>query len=486
MNAREKNDLLWFRDERERRQLIRSFSAFVQKSWPIVEPGTPYIHGFHIDAIADHLQATLTGEIRNLLINMPPRHMKSTLIAVLFPAWVWLKFPYKKFLYTSYTDTLSMRDSVKCRRLIESSWYQSFFNLPWTLEHDQNQKSKFYNTMQGYRLSTSVGGTVIGEGGDYLVVDDPHNAKEIYSDVIRKGVLEWWDTIMSTRGNDPKTVVKIIVMQRLHEEDLSGHVIAKGGWTHLKLPAEYEEEPNRTIIGWHDPRQTAGELLWPERFGRTEIDTLKRDLGARQVPGQLQQRPSAAEGNIFKRKDFKFFRQAPARYNVVIQSWDLSTKDKTGSSFTAGLIMARNGADRYILDCVHERMAFSAQCSAIVTLSQKWRSAHKKLVEDKANGPAVMDTLKRKISGLIPVEPDGDKVARANAVSPEVEAGNVWLPDPTMFNVPWVHDFITELCNFPNSANADIVDAFSQGMMELRKGGPVQAPMSGHGSGTVY
>lgn len=468
-----------------RDRCLESFPTFAKHAWEIIEPGTPYVDGWHVHAIAEHLVAMLHLQIRNLVINMPPRHMKSTLISVLFPAWVWLKLPHMKWLFTTYAESLSKRDSIKCRLLIESNWYRSLFKPTWGMSADQNEKLRFKNTSEGYRLSSSVGGSATGEGGDFLVADDPHNAKEIHSDLVRKGVLTWWDEVMSSRGNDPKTVRKIIVMQRLHEEDLSGHVLKKGGYDLLLLPAEFEPERKVfTSIGWSDPRTMPGQLLWPERFGPEEIKGLKKDLGSQAAAGQLQQSPSSEGGNIFKRQWWKFYTVRPARVQRMIQSWDLSTKDKENSSNTVGLVMAQNGADKYVFDCVADIMDFPSQCTAIVALSSKWPLTRKKLVEDKANGPAVISTLKKKIPGLVPVEPDGDKVARANACSPEVEAGNVWLPDPSI--APWVSDFITELANFPNSAKNDRVDAFSQGMMELAKPIIVGTPTAGHGSGAIH
>lgn len=485
LTKKEQREILWMEDELLRRRCVGSFAEFVRWAWPIVEPNTPFVDGWHIDAIGMHLEASLHGQVRNLLINMPPRHMKSTLIGVMFPAWVWLRFPSKKFLYSAYAESLSVRDSVKCRMLIESYQYRKLFNPPWTMAKDQNAKGRFMNTMMGYRLSTSVGGTATGEGGDFIIADDPHNAKEIHSDDVRNGVLQWWDEVMSSRGNDPKTVVKIIVMQRLHELDLAGHVLKKGGYTHLILPAEYEGNKNKTELGWEDPREEPGELLWPNRFGRVEIEQLKKDLGSMASAGQLQQRPSNAKGNIVQRGWWKFWRELP-RLDVEIQSWDFAVKDKKTNDPTCGLAMGRKGADKYLFDQYHARVNFPAACQAVVTFSNKHKRTYKKVIEPKANGPAVVATLKKTVSGLVEVEPLGDKVMRLNAVAPDVEAGNWWLPDPSLPGMGWVHDFIEELAAFPNGANDDRVDAFSQGAAELRKMAPARAPVAGHGTGTIY
>ena len=191
--------------EIDQEQATRSLREFVRQAWPIIEPSTPFVPGWHIDAIIEHLEAITLGHIRNLLINVPPRHMKSLLVSVFWPAWEWIRWPERRLLYSSYAAQLSIRDSVKCRRLIESPWYQERWGDRFALTGDQNTKGRFENDRSGYRLSTSVGGAATGEGGDRIVCDDPHNVQEAESDSVRKGTLDWWDVVMSTRVNDPRT-----------------------------------------------------------------------------------------------------------------------------------------------------------------------------------------------------------------------------------------------------------------------------------------
>lgn len=298
----------------------RSLREFVSRAWPIVEPSTPFVPGFHIDAIIDHLEAVTHGEIRNLLINVPPRHMKSLLVSVFWPAWEWLQHPERRWLFSSYGSGLSIRDSIKCRRLIESPSYQTLWGDRYALTSDQNTKGRFDNDRSGYRIATSVGGAATGEGGDRVVCDYPHNVQEAESDAVRKNTLDWWDMVMSTRLNDPRTSSKVVVMQRIHERDLSGHLLAQGGYEHLCLPAEYDGRRTVTAIGWEDPRREQGELLWPERFGQAELDALKRSLGSYGAAGQLQQRPAPAGGGMLKTHWFKFFQ--PEGMNLPPCLWD--------------------------------------------------------------------------------------------------------------------------------------------------------------------
>src|SRR5260370_8409167 len=233
--------------------------------------------------------------------------MKRLLVFVLWPACEGLLWPERRWLYSSYGAQLSIRDSVKCRRLIESPWYQRLWGDRFALISGQNTQGRFDNDRSGYRLSPSVRGAATGEGGDRIVCDDPHNVQEAESDSVRKGTIDWFDVVMSTRVNDPKTSAKVIVMQRCHQQDLSGHLIEQGGWEHLVLPAEYEGPVRTASIGFADPRQEHGELLWPERFGPAEIESLKRSLGSYAAAGQLQQRPSPPGAGLLSPHWFPFF-----------------------------------------------------------------------------------------------------------------------------------------------------------------------------------
>lgn len=452
--------------EKHARILAKDLRRYARDAWPIVEPATEFIPNWHIDAICDHLTAVSRGEIRNLLITMPPRHMKSLTVCVLWPTWEWTSNPALRFLFASYGEDLAIRDSLKCRRIVESTWYQERWGHRVSIARDQGQKTRFDNAASGYRIATGVGGKATGEGGDRLVVDDAHKIMEAESDQVRKGVLDWWDAEMSTRGNNPNTVAKVVVGQRVHENDLPGHLIELGGWEHLNLPEEYEagSAKRSTSIGFSDPRTEEGELLWPTRFGPEVIKEAKL-MGSYRYSALFQQRPAPAGGGVFKRAWWKFFTAWPTEYDQMIQSWDLAFKDLGTSDYVCGGVLASRGGDFYVLDVIKDQLDFPASCKAIETLSAKWPQAHRKLVEDKANGPALIAQLKHRVPGLTPVEPRGNKDQRASAASPFVESGNVYLPDPSL--APWVEDFIAELAAFPKGANDDQVDMFSQAMDRL-------------------
>jgi predicted phage terminase large subunit-like protein len=325
-------------------------------------------------------------------------------------------------------------------------------------------------------------------------VDDPHNIHEAESEAIRQGVLEWWDQVMSTRLNDPKTGAKVVVMQRVHQQDAAGHLLEQGGYEHLCLPAAYEGDKGATSIGWTDPCQEAGHLPWPERFGHAEIEELNRSMGSYAAAGQLQRRPSPAEGGILKRHWWRYWKPKGSQYGPVlvrlpngvmaqidpveldlaelqqqVQSWDCAFKDTKDSDYVAGGVWGRKGADKFALDLVRDRLDCPKTISAVRSTSAKWPNAHAKLVEDKANGPAVIQMLRHEVSGLIPVNPEGGKEARAHASSPQVEAGNVYLPHPDY--EPWVDGFIEECAAFPNGAHDDQVDQCTQALIWMAKRG---------------
>lgn len=445
-------------------------SAFIREAWHVLEPATVYVHGWHIDAISEHLEAISAGQIRNLIINIPPRCMKSLSVCVFWPCWEWTKSPAVRWLFSSYSDRLATRDSLKCRRLIQSPWYQSRWGHVFRLTGDQNEKTRFENNKTGYRLATGVGGSATGEGGDRLIVDDPIKAKDADSEPVRESANIWWDETMSTRGNDPKTVAKVIVMQRLHEDDLTGHVLEKmrtGGeqYEHLRLPAEYEPSVMVTGIGWTDPRTEVDQLLWSERFGQKEIAALKTSLGSHGSAGQLQQRATPRGGGMLKRGWWKFYKVRPERFDAIVDSWDMTFKDTRSSDYVAGHKWGLVGADAYLLARIHDRMDFPTALQAVRNLSAMPPVAPAKLVEDTANGPAVIAVLHSAIPGLIAVQPMGSKQSRAAAVSPMIEAGNAYLPDPEI--APWVEEVIAECASFPMGAHDDDVDAMSQALARL-------------------
>lgn len=381
----------------------------------------------------------------------------------MFPAWKWVTDPAHQFLCVSHAEKLAIRDTLAMRRLITSEWYKQLFSPTWTLTSDQNEKKRFENSVRGWRIAAGLGAGVTGDGGDTIIIDDPLDRDQAFSEAERANAIDAIDQKIVTRLNDPANGAIVLIMQRLHEDDPAGHLLKQGGWEHLTIPMEYENESrSKTSLGFTDPRTESGELMWPDRFPRQTVDELKVSLGSIGTAGQLQQNPAPAEGVIFNPTWWRY-EKPPDEFDEVIQSWDLAFKDTKTSDFVAGGVFGRKGSEVWVLDILNERLSFSGTCDAIVRMSAKWPQSSRKLVEDKANGPAVIDALKSKVSGLVPVDPEGGKVARAYAVQPFIEAGNVRLP----LSHPLTDSLVHQCKMFPLGANDDMVDMMTQAILRL-------------------
>ena len=454
----------------------RSLLEFVRQAWDVLEPATPFVEGWHHGAICEHLEAVMNGEIRRLVISVPPEHSKSTIVAKCWPAWGWITHPSFDWLFSAYSATRSVGDSVECRRIIDSPWYRRNWGHVYRLTSDQNRTTRFTNSRSGQRISMGLLGAGTGEHADAVVCDDPHSIRDQWSPTRLDAAIKTWDQVMSRCVNDPKTSRHVIIMQRLHHKDLAAHCLRQGGYEYLMLPTEYDPvRATSTSIGWKDPRKTKSELLWSKRFGPAEVADAKTRLAKRGFSSQHQQNPSQEEGAIFKRDKFKYYANDPRKIvgqmDETIQSWDMAFKDLVTSSKVAGHVWGRKGADRFLLDRICEHLDFVESIKAVEDLSLKWPTANAKLVEDKANGTAVIATLKRKITGLTPWPPKGQnmgsKVARAYASQPDIEAGNVWLPDPRAN--PWVEEFVEYCVSFPGGEYDDDIDAMTQALERFRQ-----------------
>jgi predicted phage terminase large subunit-like protein len=439
---------------------------------------------WHIDAIAEHLEAVTIGEIRNLVINIPPRFMKSLLVSVFWPTWVWINLPSIQWLFASYAEDLAFRDSLKCRRLILSPWYHGNWGDNYRIRGDQNQKSKYENDKGGHRIAVGLGGGVTGEGGDILVLDDPVKAKDADSDSVLKAACTFLDATLSTRGNNPKTVRKVIVMQRLSQKDPTGHILEKmrkgeEAWAHLCLPMEYEKQTYVTGLDWEDPRQEEGELLWPSRFGAKEVALLKQSLGARGAAGQLQQRPAPAGGMTFLKAWWLKQNRYHHGKNECVSRWvsvDTAMKDEDENAYSAASIWEMLPDYRIALvDVWKDKVQFPELITQLERISLKANRDDKLagvVIEDRVSGISAVQTLRAQspqwLSERVIAFAVGGrgKLYRAKQASSWCERGAVLLPYPSE-TAPWLFDFEAELFNFPGSRYKDQVDTFSQAIIYL-------------------
>lgn len=490
-------------------RLRRDLPAFVRAAWPILEPVTPLSWNWHHDLICEYLTLVKDGTFKNkfgeqcegLIFNVPPRTMKSLLISVFFPVWLWTSNPAARLMFASYAEKLSTQHSVFRRNVIDSPWYQerwgdmfkllpevTFVNSPEKIDFakDQNLKTHYENSARGVMFSTAMQSAATGMGGDILVFDDPLNPEQALSEVEREGVNVKFDTTFRSRLNNPQTGVKIIVMQRLHELDLTGHVLEKEAsrWHHVKLPAiaEKSESWPFPISGEVRERQV-GQVLWPDRLPQTQLDGMKVGMGSWAFAGQYQQNPAPLEGGLIKRNWIKFYKELPERFDLLVQSWDCTfkgastrtanIKDKNTRDndidFVAGQVWGKYAGKYYMLPYrLHERLDFGPTKAAIKSVHALFPRAHAILIEDKANGPAIISELQNEIAGIVGIEPEGGKLSRAQSISPLFEAGSIELPDPVIFGCPWVEQYIHNICTFPKAAHDDDMDATSQAIIYIR------------------
>lgn len=519
---KEKIDLYRFLEEKERYE--DSLFEFLKAGWPAIDSAA-FQSGWCLEALCDHLEAVTLGQIPRLLINFPPRCCKTTITSICWPAWTWARSertfwsgPAVKFLCGSYGSTLSLDNSNKTRRLLDSPFYQKYWGHKFWLRDDQNTKSKFDNTEQGSRQATSVGGSLLGIGGDIIVIDDPHNTeteKVIETDTDRLKVASWWREIHGTRMNDPKKSAIVVVMQRLHQGDLSGIILdeaEEGEWVHLMLPMRHDPVRHCVTVKlpqygddevWEDPRVEEDELMWPERMGEKEVNSAEKALGPYMFAGRHQQSPTPKGGGIILRDWWKPWDEAEARryglewgparkefpeMELVVGSVDTAFGEKEENDYSAmtvwGIWMDRNKNRRAMLMFAwNKRLKLhGVEISALPNEPKEVYQARKRenfglvdlvadtckryrvkrlLIENKTRGQDVANEVRRLYArenfGVELLTPVKDKVSRTHTVVPLFTDNGVWAPDTR-----WADAVITQSEIFPKGDHDDIHDTVVQ------------------------
>lgn len=455
-----------------------SYYEFVKQAFFLIEPERDFIDGWHIEALCDHLEGLVMGDVKNLLVNVPPGTMKSILCSVLLAPWSWINYPELRFMYASYDQSLSTRDSVASRAIIQSSWYQRLWGGRFAITTDQNEKTRYNNDKKGWRLATSVRGRGTGEHPDVIVADDPHKVKEMESRQERDTVHSWWGGTIASRGKIHNSR-RCVVMQRVHEDDLSGRILSENGgeaecmadtsrWCHLNLPMLYEE--NRmlpTALGWVDPRKTVGELLWPAAFDAVKVAELDMDLRAvgPDVPaGQLQQRPTRRGGRFFETEKMEIVDAAPAMASRV-RAWDKAATDE-GGDWTAGVRVSVAEGVVYIEHVARAQIETFARNKMIKQVAKLDGSAVAIHIEQEPGSggkDSALVSIKELAGYIVHAKPvTGSKQTRAAALAAQVHVGNVKI-----VRGAWNRDFILELQAFPTGSHDDQVDAASLGFLKL-------------------
>jgi predicted phage terminase large subunit-like protein len=447
----------------ERDVLLNDLLAFTRAAWHIVEPKITFRSNWHIEAIAAELTRVANGELKRLIINVPPGTMKSLLVSVFFPAWLWARDGSKRFLTASYGATLATRDNVRVRSVIESAWYQERFAL--RLSEDQNAKTKYNTSEGGWRFATSVGGAGTGEHPDIVIIDDPTTAQQAKSDAMRTEANDWFDRTVSSRGVS-RDVAIIIIMQRLHMVDLTGHVLVKdrGAWEVVCFPMRYETERESDPEyrpDPRDPRTEPGELLWPDLFTEEKVRKLEIDLGPFSAAGQLQQNPVPEGGGLFKRAWFKMLDVLPVDRRLrFVRGWDTAGSEDAGD-WTVGVKMAEIDGMYIVCDVVRDRLGPAGVDSLIkntADMDGRNRVMQREEKEGGSAGLAVINARAKTLKGhdYSGVTVTGDTVTRAKPFRSQVEAGNVYL-----LRGEWNEAYLSELSFFPVGDHDDQVDASS-------------------------
>lgn len=485
----------WLEAEREYCQ--RSLPNFIERGWHVLEPQQPYVHGWHIDVMGEHLEAVTAGQITRLLINVPPGTMKSMCTAVFWPSWEWgpKGMAHVRFIGASHKEEgVATRDNLNMRRLVQSDWYQKLW--PTELVGDQNAKTHFQNSKTGWRQSCAVG-SMTGLRGDRVLWDDPHSAEDAHSAKALDGAIRIFRETLPTRLNNPDRSAIIVVMQRLNQKDISGEILGGDyGYDHLCLPMEYEGPRKATSIGFKDPRTKIGELLFPERFPRAVVDRDKKIMGDYAVAGQFQQRPAPAGGGILKSDKFRLW---PATRDVpdiffIVQSWDTAFTEETKNDPTAcsvwGVFEHEQRRQVILLDYFSDHLEYTplkarmkddwkARYGGVKDNPMKpSRRADVVIIEQKGSGQSIIQDLRLLNIPVFAYNPGkASKISRAHMAAPLLAADSWWVLESNVERGKprkWARPFLLEMEQFPNGEHDDGVDTFTQAAIYLRDTGHIE------------
>lgn len=463
------------RMELERLDCEDSLLEFIKRGWHALEPGKEFVSGWAVDAICEHLEAVTRGEITRLLINVPPGCTKSMTTNVFWPMWEWgpKNRPHYRYISTAVTQDLPIRDMVRSRDLAHSEWFSEHWGDRFEFKGDVNAKVRYENNHTGWRHAIGVGGNVIGQRGDRIIVDDPHSKESAESEKKRENALLWFSETLPTRLNDLDKSAIVVIMQRLHERDISGLILAKElGYEHLCLPMEFEPDHPHLSTRFTDPRKKDGELLWPERFSPTAVEQLKEAFrskgGSYAEAGQLQQRPVPRGGGMFREKDF-VIADGPAPEGAMrVRGWDLAASTGTSAAYTVGAKIAKWQGRYWIEDVVRFRgTPYEVEQRMLQTAQRDGRAVKISIPQDPGQaGKAQVRSLVANLAGFnVHSSPEsGDKALRATGLAAQVEVGNV-----SLVQAPWIDAFIAEASLFPNGEFLDQIDACSRAFDELVK-----------------
>jgi predicted phage terminase large subunit-like protein len=448
-------------EREEDAQLRLDFAAFAQLCFRELNPLTALAMNWHVEVIAAKLAAVHQGRIRRLIVNVPPRYLKSLLASVAFPAWSLGRKPGTQILCVSYAQDLADKLARDCRRIVMSGWYQRAF--PTRLSAQRQAVPEFETTQQGCRLATSVGGVLTGRGADIVIIDDPLKPEEALSQAQRQTVNEWFDHTLYSRLNHKQNGAIVLIMHRLHEDDLVGHVLAQEDWEVVRFPAIAEEDEAHAVETVWGPRyftRRRGEALHAEREPPAMLKQIRRTIGEYNFAGQYQQAPSPSGGGLVKRAWFKHYSpgELPESFERIVQSWDTASKATELSDFSLCTTWGIAGKDLYLLEVLRRRMEYPELKRAVREQYDRFGPSVV-LIEDKASGIQLIQELIREgLHAVTRYQPQSDKIMRMHAQTAMIENGFVRVPDAA----PWLTQYLHELTVFPNGRHDDQVDSTAQ------------------------
>jgi predicted phage terminase large subunit-like protein len=440
--------------------LLRSdLRFFVRKSFQTILPDTAYLPNWHIDAIVYRLMGVQVGDISRLLINQPPRSLKSICVSVAYVAWLLGHDPTRRVIVASYSNELAAELHRQFHMVIDAPWYRALFP---TMRPAQDSSTELVTRAGGSRYATSVGGTLTGRGADLIIVDDPLKAEEAMSEAARKRVIDWYGGTLVSRLNDKETGPIVVIMQRLHESDLAGHLLGQGGWTHLDLPAIAVEDSVIQLGHGRVRTRRVDDVLHPERESKDALDRVKAEIGSLQFSAQYQQRPVPLEGNLIRRDWFRHYSHLPQDCaKRIVQSWDIAMMTRDANDYSVCTTWWIIKADFYLVDVFRARLQYPDLRRKLASLAAK-HGAGTVLIENAGPGMALLQDLWRDPPRGMPRpigrKPEGSKTDRMVAQSAKIEARNVHLPK----EADWLGTFLHELLAFPHGRHDDQVDSVSQ------------------------
>jgi predicted phage terminase large subunit-like protein len=454
--------------------ILRSdLDYFAELCFRELNPQAAFAMNWHIEVIAAKLAAVREGKIRRLIINLPPRHLKSLLASIAFPAWCLGHDPSAQILSVSYGQELADKLARDCRSIMTSPWYRRIF--PTRLAAHRQAVQEFITTAQGYRLATSNGGVLTGRGADIILIDDPLKPEEALSEAQRQAANEWFDHTLYSRLNDKRHGAIVIIMQRLHEDDLVGHVLGQEPWEVLSFPAIAEADEIHEIETIWGPRcfeRRQGEPLHPEREPLDTLDRIRRTVGEYNFAGQYQQSPAPLGGGLVKAEWFKRYRanERLESFERIVQSWDTANKATELSDFSVCTTWGVKGKDLFLLGVFRRRLEYPALKRA-VREQQNLFNATEVLIEDKASGTQlIQELIADGCHGVTRYQPECDKIMRMHAQTGMIENGFVHIPE----TAPWLAEYLHEMTVFPKGKHDDQVDSTAQLLDWFKKPFPGQ------------